>query len=269
MDDQRHEARLEATDEASRLRATIVEALCEIDYITLQVNPQIKTGYALKIGCWESELLKAQIAARRARRRAQIAQACANAGEPIDAAACNAQLDAEFAEWEKKAHAAVARYAAAMERRAASKTLSAADARSLKRLHRILVKRLHPDLHPLLGEEETRLFSLAQNAFEAGDLEALRSLEAATQYLETRNHPSSTDEIAWEAELLQAHLAVVQERLGKLKRSNPYALREFLEDAQWVCAKVSTLREQIEEQREAKRRFDARFDLIEKGQSYD
>ena len=61
-------------------RARIAELLLEIDHIVLQVNPQIEAEYATKIGYLENDLLKWQIAARRARRRHALAQARVNCG---------------------------------------------------------------------------------------------------------------------------------------------------------------------------------------------
>ena len=49
-------------DEIRAVRASIVEMLARIDHITLQELPQIRIDYAVKIGCWEQELLEAELA---------------------------------------------------------------------------------------------------------------------------------------------------------------------------------------------------------------
>ena len=56
-------------------RARVADLLLEIDYIVLQANPQIEAEYATKVGYLENDLLKWQIAARRARRRPSRSQA--------------------------------------------------------------------------------------------------------------------------------------------------------------------------------------------------
>ena len=87
-------------DQIIAARSRIAELLLEIDDITLQVNPRIEAEYATKIGFLENELLKWQIAARRARRRYSLAQARANAGESFAEDEFEAQLDEELAEWD-------------------------------------------------------------------------------------------------------------------------------------------------------------------------
>ena len=50
-----------------------------------------------------------------------------------------------------------------------------------------------------------------------------------------------------------------KQRLEELKCSNPYALKEKLEDGAWVISRTSGLKRQIEEQKAAARAYDDRF----------
>lgn len=191
------------------LKAEIAEVLLEIDHINLQVNPHIVAEYRVKIGCWENELLRAQIAARRARRKCELAQAAANKREVVDEALCNQILDAEFTQWEQVLAQQVEQLRAALELRANAVPLSANEAHELKSLHRTLVKRLHPDTHPGQSEEASSFFALAQRAYEFGDLDMLRAVEAATSsYDQVAPDAASKSEaeLYLEIDLLEAQL---------------------------------------------------------------
>ena len=250
-----------AGKEISEARARIAELLLEIDDIVLQVNPHIEAEYATKIGYLENDLLKWQIAARRARRRVALAQARVNSGMPFSTDEFEAQLDEELAEWENLLAASAEAFLGAAERAAGFRPMSPADARELKRLHRELIKRLHPDLHPGQPDEATRFFRVAQAAYENGDLGVLRSVAVATEGMgEGAVAPDMTeDEASVELELVLAHERVVAQQLEELKHANPYALGEKLEDGAWVLRRTSELKRQIEEQKAAAKAYDERF----------
>ena len=242
-------------------RARIADLLLEVDYIVLQANPQIEAEYATKIGYLESDLLKWQIAARRARRRYALAQARANSGRAFAADEFESQLDEELAEWEGLLARSVEAFLEAAERMAGAKPMSPSESRELKRLHRELIKRLHPDLHPGQPDEAARFFTVAQAAYEHGDLQTLRAVAVATEGMggEPAEADMPEDEAAAELELALAHERVVAQQLEELKRSNPYALKELLEDGEWVIRRTSELKGQIEEQKAAAEAYDARF----------
>ena len=247
--------------EISEARARIAELLLEIDDIVLQVNPHIEAEYATKVGYLENDLLKWQIAARRARRRFALAQARVNSGMPVAADEFEAQLDEELAEWESLLAASVEAFLELAERAVGTRLMSPGDSRELKRLHRELIKRLHPDMHPGQPDEATRFFKVAQAAYENGDLDALRAIAVATEGMGVEEPAAgmTEDEASIELELVLAHERVVEQQLEELKGSNPYALKEKLEDGAWVIRQTTELKRQIEEQKAAARAYDERF----------
>ena len=237
------------------VREAIVEMLARIDHITLQELPQIRVDYAVKIGCWEQELLEAELAGRRARRRLALAQAAANRGQQIDLSPIDAQLDAELADWQAKVEAARLSYEAALKARLEGRPLSRADAREVKSLYRTLVKRLHPDVCRG-GEREAALFKMAQAAYAKGDIDALRSLEVATRHMD----PASDDldescdasELEHELELVRIEEGVVRERLEQLEGCEEMRLGHLLNSTEWLTRRTTQLREAIDEWRRVK-----------------
>lgn len=142
----------------AQARDRLADLLFEIDHIELQVNPRILQDYNVKIACFENDLLKVEIEARRAKRKLVLAQAQVNRGQSVADQAIEEQLEGEFAEWEAQLNVHVQDYLDALSNRAASHAMNERDARELKRLHRTLIKRLHPDANAGREEECERFF---------------------------------------------------------------------------------------------------------------
>lgn len=255
--------------EIEEAQESIAACLLEIDDIELQINPQIEAEYATKIGYLENELLKWQLAARRAKRRVALAQARINAGHNIDVDQLEDILDEELALWEQKLAESMQGFLQLMERKGGTRPLSPEESKELTRLHRMLIKRLHPDLHPGATEEQQRFFHVAQSAFERGDLVTLRAIEVSTADMDVQIDIDdlSADEIYAELELIQTQKRIVEERLYLLKSSHPYVLKEKLEDGAWVLQRVGELNEHIELQKSAKRAYDERFSQLTEGEA--
>ena len=105
---------------------------------------------------------------------------------------------------------------------------------------------------------------VAQIAYEHGDLEMLRALDVATEGMGAEHERADLegDEANAELELVLAQERVVAQQLEDLKSSNPYALKEKLEDGAWVVRRTSGLKRQIEEQKAAVQTYDDRFNEL-------
>ena len=243
------------------VHSSIAELLFEIDFIVLQVNPQIEADYFIKIGCLENELLRAQIAARRAQRKVTLAQARVNSRMGIDETSLEATLDHEFEMWQQQLASRIENYLFMLEQHNGKRAMSPADEREFKALHRKLVKRLHPDLNHAQDSDAIRFFLIAQAAFEVGDIETLKSVDVATQYMTQLavDENWTEDELNAEYELALAQLRITQERLDELKSQNPYAMGKKLDDPVWVCARTKVLQELIQEQEQVRALYEQRF----------
>ena len=240
----------EYADKLKLVAEEIESALLEIDYINLQANPKILIDYAVKIGSFETQLYEIQLRARREKHKLELMRAKANAGEQIDVATIEATLDMKFELWEKQCKAKIEAQLAAIEKKQASKPLSPEESKELSKLHKTLIKRLHPDINPDCTEQQKKQFFLAQTAYENGDIESLRALAAITEGLEKRGSKVFETEAEAEAQLLcmQAQLKITEERLEQLKQNKPYIYLEKLENTDWVVEQVQPLKDQINEQ---------------------
>ena len=93
--------------EIKRIRSQIVDIVVEIDHVRLQEIPNIQAEYAVRIGGWEANLMQAELACRRAKRKLTLAQAKVNDGLVPDDVALEEQLDEELSEWNERVVRAV------------------------------------------------------------------------------------------------------------------------------------------------------------------
>ena len=255
-------------EDIRHVRESILSLITRMDDITLQQIPQIRADYALKIGCWEQALLEAELAGRRARRRLQLAQACLNRGKAPNMHDIERRLDSELAEWTEKAKQARIAYEGALAYLTSMTPMGQKDAHELKRAYRVLVKRLHPDVHAGSGEDRAALFMLAQSAYRKGDVATLHSLEVVTRHLDAGQDDL---EATYDAELLAqelelAHIEedVMRDRLRSLEDGAEMRLGQLLADPEWVTERTTELRHAIEEWERVRSECDARLEQIRK-----
>ena len=245
------------------VRESILSIVVRMDDITLQRIPQIRTDYALKIGCWEQALLEAELAGRRAHRRLQLAQARANRGDVPNMDAIERQLDSELAEWMDKVERGRIAYEQAIAYLTSMTPMSKRSTEELKKTYRVLAKRLHPDVCAGSEKKRAALFMLAQSAYRKGDVEMLRSLEVATRHMDaSEDDLETTDDVgllAQELELARIEEGVMLERLHDLENSTEMRLAQMLADPEWLTAQTNELRRAVEEWERVRKDCDARL----------
>ncbi len=240
-------------DELVATRRRIIEVLFEIDEIHLQVNPQILAEYAGAVGYLENDLYSWQLKARRLRRKATLLRAAVNRGETLSNEELNAALDVEFQAWEEELSRRMADQLARLEYLTGSRELSPSETAEVKRLHRLLVKRLHPDIHPGQSDEERRFFAIAQAAYKAGDLQSLEAVATATEYLDeplgSVGAGGGEQDAAVDLAMAEVQLNVLLGQLEELKSGHPYILRELLGSPRELARVRRDLKVRIAEQR--------------------
>jgi len=230
-------------------RERIISLVAQMDDIRLQQIPQIRADYALKIGCWEQELLQAELAARRARRRLALVQAQVNQGSRPQMDDIELELDEELARWTAKAQQAQAAYEQALSYLTGGRRMSRREDAQVRSLYHTLVKRLHPDVCG--SSQGVVLFRIAQAAYANGDIQALQSLEVATRHLESaRDDLDDVDDVAvleQELELVQIQEGVMADRLEELRNCEDMRLDALLSDPDWVTRRTTELRRAVDE----------------------
>ncbi len=252
--------------EIKRIRSQIVDIVVEIDHVRLQEIPNIQAEYAVRIGGWEANLMQAELACRRAKRKLTLAQAKVNDGLVPDDVALEEQLDEELSEWNERVVRAVEAQLKSLVLISGSRALTTAEVARMKRIYRVLVKRLHPDLHA--GKEYEQLFSVAKRAYEDGALDMLQSLELSTRYLETGDadlDAMNEDELAVELELAKIELGVMQEKLEEIMKDPVFEQGRLLRSPQWVTATISGLKERAAEFDSSRETYERAYQELVKG----
>ena len=206
------------------LRQQIIHLIAEMDHIHLQEIPAIQADYAVRIGSWETRLIEAELAYRRAKRKLTLVQMRLNRPnsqtlEEMDAE-LEEQLERELADWQERVDMALKELHEQIARQTSMVYLSKGETKRIKELYRILVKRLHPDLHLEDAEYFSELFQIAQSTYKNGQLDLLEALELSTRSLEQGDEQIENldeQELGCALELIVIERDLMQEKLDELR----------------------------------------------------
>ncbi len=239
----------ELKKEAERLKIELSMLFEERDELRYVICKNLEAAYMLKVGGLEYQAYKAQCQALRLKRKAELIQARRNRQERVVEKEIEETLDREFAEYQQRLKEQSEKLNEAL-RRSRMEALSEEETREIKKLYREVVKRLHPDLNPGAAEEERRLFENAVEAYQSGDLTALRAIRDAIGEGENYEKTDAVAELIRTVERREASLKRIREEIEKIKSEFPYTAKELLEDEK----KIAETRQWLEQTKEAYRK---------------
>lgn len=236
--------------ECDALRDEVARLLAETHDLVRVVKPNLLALYQTKLGLWELKRLRLQCEIARLKRKINLIQASVNRGEPVHELEVEGQLDLEFLDWRTRVAEAVASIDEAGRR--LDHQMEPGVAQKLRKIYRMFVKKLHPDLRPDLTEEERQLWYRVQEAYDRADVEELGALAMV--------HPDPGEESHNTQAQLAAERGRLREQVTRLLREiaateslPPFALRKKLVDSDWVNATRKALDEEcalLESQRD-------------------
>ena len=238
--------------EVKKLKEELVQLIFEYDNLVNHICPEIEMKYVLEFGLYEYRLYKLDLEIDKLKRKFQLIRIEINHGNEIDLEKINKKLDKEFEEYEKQIQAQIDEINFLEENE--PKKLSPEDSKELKKLYRMLIKRLHPDLHPNQTFFELNLFYRAVACFENGDLKGLESVA-------TLLPDDDTGEVS-EIENLKELVREFEERISKLKEDYPYNKKELLEDKEACNEYISMLLELIDDRKEDLKNLEDRINKV-------
>lgn len=123
--------------------------------------------------------------------------------------------------------------------------LSQSEVEKIINAYKIIVKKLHPELHPFQSEVEKDLFEKSQVAYYANDLITLNDvLECLDQFDLTNKfdeQPSTYEFI----EQLEDNIASLRNNIEQLENQFPFSYRWKLADDDWVEMEQKALEDEI------------------------
>ncbi len=240
-----HPAHAALAAEVAALREELAALLAEVDELVEFVRPGLLALYQVRLGPAELQLLAARYEVARVKRAIDLAQAALNAGKNPDPARIEATLEREAAEWKERLEAAAKKLLQAHEH--LKGLLSKEDSAEMRTLYLILVKKLHPDLHPDLTDEEKKLWHKVQEANLLNDLQGMRALVALADGKVAPKETPAMDALAHEKEVLSKHAEAQRKKIAAIRSEPPFTLERELNDEAWVKERCEALAAEAEE----------------------
>ena len=206
--------------EVQKLKDRLAELIYEHENLISHLCPLIERRYVLEFGIYEYELYLLEFDISKLKRKLQLMKMEINHENKIDLEKIDNILSEEFEEYEQQLKAQIEEinYLKSTE----IKQLSDEDSRKLKKIYRILIKKLHPDLNPNQRFYEKNMFLRATKAFQKGDLSDLEALLALTDDGEIEEESEIDD--------LKRLIGDFEEKIEKIKQDYPYNKKELLVD---------------------------------------
>ena len=206
--------------EVQKLKDRLAELIYEHENLISHLCPLIERRYVLEFGIYEYELYLPEFDISKLKRKLQLMRMEINHENKIDLEKIDNILSEEFEEYEQQLKAQIEEinYLKSTE----IKQLSDEDSRKLKKIYRILIKKLHPDLNPNQRFYEKNMFLRATKAFQNGDLSDLEALLALTDDGEIEEESEIDD--------LKRLIGDFEEKIEKIKQDYPYNKKELLVD---------------------------------------
>lgn len=225
--------------ECALLREELARLLVERAHLLGVTGPELEARYRAALGALQLEVLEAECAGRRLRRKLALLRASLNRGAVPDLAAVEAKLDAELADWRQALRDEALRLEEARARLAAP-PLGAEAGRELRALFRALARRCHPDANPDGGDDARALWLQASAAYAAGDLDSLRAMTLVADEIPTQGDATAAG-ARERSRALRAAIARLAAEVEAIRESFPFSIRERLEDPDGLAADRASL----------------------------
>lgn len=245
--------------EVGKLRAELAMLVLERDELLYQECKNIEMAYMLSVGALEYKAYEVECAILRLKRKAELIQAKKNRQEKIVLSQIEDILDFEFSEYQAKLNEQVDKMNTALER-SHGQLLTDEESRELKKLYRAIVKALHPDLHPDASDAKIQLFRNAVEAYERGDLNGLRIIDAMVSEPAVPTEKSDGLKVLMkEKERLAKLLQNIKDRIAEIKSEYPYTMKSLVQSSEKIKARKAELEERIKQLNEVLTAFTARI----------
>ena len=241
-----HQKIEELKTEVNKLRTELTVLVLKRDDLLYRECKNIETAYMLSIGGLEYKAHEIECFILRLKRKMEIIQAKKNRQEVTILSQIEDMLDCEFAEYQEMLNKQIDKMNAAFKRNSGEK-LTAEESQEMKDIYRVILKALHPDLHPDLNDKKIQLFHHAVDAYEHGDLSGLRIIGEMIdeQPFPDAKYDGST-QLMNEKTRLTLIVADVKNKIDEIKSNYPYTMKSLIQSPGQIKVRKSELEAKIE-----------------------
>ncbi|CAN5706769.1 hypothetical protein BH10BAC3_BH10BAC3_16630 [soil metagenome] len=241
----------EALSRLDILRTEYIKLLNDKDVLLNWGKPQLEALYATRIGVYLLEQLQLQLRIKALKRKLEIVRSKIVRNLPLDVVAIELLIAEELAEAEIQ----IMQQTLEIEKGKHLLTHLDTPQRSaeLRKIFKQLAKQLHPDVNPNLTPEQVKLWHLAKDAYESGDVEKLKALQvayekellAADAQLETL----SEADIALRNEVLAEGIKLLNVEIESIRLEFPFDMEQQIKDEDWVACQVKDIQANMKQLR--------------------
>ncbi len=224
------------------IRAESARTYLKMEYMQFEEKPLLYSLYEANIGKLEFEEFQIKIQLQLTAYETKLVQAYINRSERIDFDHIDEQVQYAKMKYKDDIEQKEAEIKAAQDYLNAP-VFSIEESNELRELYRMIVKALHPDLHPEQTQKEKDIFLKAISAYRIGDIYVMRQIALSL----TEEAIEDIPEMDLPHLIEQAHktLNSFQERIKEMNKRFPFIYRDQLKDEEWIKGQLAELTERI------------------------
>lgn len=222
----------------AELTERLAAVLEEIRVLTHEINPHIMRKYDELFRTEVAEIQKKTLEASEFSRRVELFTIKLERGEPLTTKVINLVntiVEKEFAKTRQRIRDTFNKTADQREQEKRQRH-QALTAEELPKMYRSIVKKLHPDSaeahHPLYE----KYWQQVQDAYEQKDLARLQSYFSVIvgASIHSSEDTLAPERLREDIQKLTARVAYEEKKLAEMRTSEPFSLREKIEDEAWI-----------------------------------
>lgn len=237
-----------------KLKQELSDKLFEYEDLINHICPNIEHIFIMEFGTLEYKIYELDMKINRIKRKINMIQYKINHEKEIDLDLIDEELDKEFEEYLEKLKELQDEIKYAFDKELMTTSLSEEDAKELKRLYKIIIKRLHPDLNKNLSENDRELFLTATEAYAQGNLKVIKSIYLLLE--------EDSDDALEDLKDIEELIKEIDEKILKIKQDYPYNKKELIENEELIANYKSELNNLIELKEDNLNRYNEKLNQL-------